>query len=437
MNEEGKAPNVMIASKVERNGALVETVFDNERSETAFVRGNDTGIDRLGYLDQDGVRYVPVKPSNNLLKHRAVLFPSSVGTYSGLDNLLGDIDRYVSRYVSLPDNARHLAIAYVLLSWVYDVFRELPYLRFRGDYGTGKTRALLVIGSISYKPFFASGASTVSPIFHTLDSFRGTLIFDEADFRFSDEKAELVKIFNNGNVAGFPVLRTQITRDKEFDPRAFAVFGPKIVGMRGHYEDRALESRFLSIDMEPGVEGSVPINLPDDHESEALAIRNNLLAFRMHERRHVHLDESLAEPGLESRMNQIILPLLAAVPDGPYREAIRAYARTQQSRTVSDRGDSPEAHLLTVVKALTAERVGDVLPVSEIAAAFAVAFGTEYERPITNRYIGSVLRRLGLPPYKSHGVFVLSLHKTGRFNALCRRFGVGDAVGTESGNANC
>jgi hypothetical protein len=35
---------------------------------------------------------------------------------------------------------------------------------------------------------------------HTLDAFRGTLIFDEADFRFSDERSEIVKILNNGNV---------------------------------------------------------------------------------------------------------------------------------------------------------------------------------------------------------------------------------------------
>jgi hypothetical protein len=100
-----------------------------------------------------------------------------------------------------------VATYYVLLSWLYDAFNELPYLRLRGDFGSGKTRALLTIGSLCYKPFFASGASTVSPIFHTPDAFRGTLIFDEADFRFSDERAEIVKILNNGDVRGLPVLR--------------------------------------------------------------------------------------------------------------------------------------------------------------------------------------------------------------------------------------
>src|SRR6202008_449346 len=173
------------------------------------------------------------------------------------------IQRYVSRYVDLSECFLSIAATYVLLSWVYDAFNELPYLRFRGDYGTGKTRALLVIGALCYKAFFASGASTVSPIFHTLDTFKGTLIFDEADFRFTDEKAELVKILNNGNAKGFPVLRTQVTPQKEFDPRAFVIFGPKIVGMRRSYDDRALESRFLTVEMEPGQAAGVPINLPE------------------------------------------------------------------------------------------------------------------------------------------------------------------------------
>src|SRR3546814_8513070 len=42
-------------------------------------------------------------------------------------------------------------------------------------YGSGKTRFLLVIGALAYKAFFGSGASTVSPLFHIQDAFRGTL----------------------------------------------------------------------------------------------------------------------------------------------------------------------------------------------------------------------------------------------------------------------
>ena len=247
-----------------RDDTVIETVLRHDPAETAFVVAGPGGkIQIAPNVTMAGTTYVPIGAFNNLLKHRALVLPEEPVEYGNIARLLDDIRSYIRRYVSLSDQALSLATAYILLSWVYDAFNELPYLRFRGDYGTGKTRALLVVGSLCYKSFFASGASTVSPIFHTLDTFKGTLIFDEADFRFTDEKAELVKILNNGNSKGFPVLRTQVTPKKEFDPRAFTIFGPKIVGMRRSYDDKALESRFLTIEMEHGHADGVPINLPD------------------------------------------------------------------------------------------------------------------------------------------------------------------------------
>ena len=55
------------------------------------------------------------------------------------------------------------ATYYVLLTWVYDTFNELPYLRLKGEFGTGKTRCLLTIGSLCYKPMFVSGAIASRP----------------------------------------------------------------------------------------------------------------------------------------------------------------------------------------------------------------------------------------------------------------------------------
>ena len=110
----------------------------------------------------------------------------------------------------------------------------------------------------------------MSPIFHTLDTFNGTLILDEADFRFSDAANELVKILNNGIMRGLPVLRSMQNRDKEFNPRAFKVFGPKIVAMRGSYDDDALESRFISEDMAGNrPRADTPLHLPETLSTEA------------------------------------------------------------------------------------------------------------------------------------------------------------------------
>ena len=201
-NEESiKKRIIPTASAILDDGAIVELVFRPELRRTLFAvysAGRWTLQDAMA-LGPDA-RLVPFSPNNNLIKNEVVLLPSEPRIYGSEAQLVGEIREFIHRYVDFSESFENVATHYVLLTWLYDAFNELPYLRLRGDYGSGKTRALLTIGSLCYKAFFASGASTVSPIFHTLDAFRGTLIFDEADFRFSDERAEIVKILNNGNL---------------------------------------------------------------------------------------------------------------------------------------------------------------------------------------------------------------------------------------------
>lgn len=424
------AKKIRMVSLALEDGTLVEAIQHEAGGQTALIVSDSAGSQVVSDWTHGGIRYVPVAASHNLLKHNAVKLPGVPLEYDTVEELFAEIEAYAEAYVSISPVFRKIAAAYVLLSWVYDAFQELPYLRFRGDYGSGKTRALIVFGSITYKGFFASGASTVSPIFHTLDAFRGTLIFDEADFRFTDERAELVKILNNGNVKGFSVLRTQVTASKEFEPRAFNVYGPKIVAMRGSYEDRALESRFLTEEMSgQAMRSDIPISLPEAQGAQAHVLRSKLLQYRLRERNRVEIDPDLADPTLEPRMNQILLPLLSVAPSEEVRSAIRQYAAQVQEGVVSDRAGSTEGQVLAIVGGLA---VGDrlVLPLQEIVTAFAERFGTDYERPVTNRLIGGVLRnRLGLPLYKTNGVVALSLRDRARVAALFARYGVGESTG--------
>lgn len=416
-----------------RGRTIVETVFRPDTGDTALAVMAREVLEVVPEWKVDAETFVPPRASNNLIRHGALLLPSMPIKYGSIRDLLVEVQRYIGRYVSLSDQAAGLCAAYVLLSWVYDAFNELPYLRFRGEYGTGKTRALLVIGSLCYKAFFASGASTVSPIFHTLDTFKGTLIFDEADFRFTDEKAELVKILNNGNAKGFPVLRTHVSPKKEFNPQAFAIFGPKIVGMRRSYDDRALESRFLTIEMAPGRSEGVPINLPDAQKEEALDLRNKLLMYRLRNRMAIRLDPALADPRLEPRMNQILLPLLSVSPSPELRKIITQTAVTLEASVVSERGVSTEGQVLSIVGRVLVEDRDERVPLAEMTSKFTTEYGSEYERPITNRWVGAVLRRLGVALYKSNGVSVLVPGQRDRIKALCTWYGVGDTLGKSGG----
>lgn len=415
------------------DGTLIETVYSQTEHKTAFALYKDGTVSvEASYTNEDEDKIEPVPATNNLIKHGAVIFADHAEAYESLPKLIEDMDAYIYRYVDVSDSFRKIATYYVLLSWVYDAFNELPYLRLRGDYGSGKTRALMVIGSLCNKAFFASGASTVSPIFHTLDTFRGTLIFDEADFRFSDEKSELVKIFNNGNVRGFPVLRTALTVNKEFDPQAFNVYGTKVVAMRKAFDDPALESRFLTEEMgQRSLRRDIPINLPDEQKTEALALRNQLLMYRFKTLHTAKIDHSLADPTLSPRLNQILMPLLSIIEEESLRSDIRDAVRSFDQKLYAERSASMEAGVLEVLQTMYLEGRDAAIPIADITNGFTRMFSKELERPVSVRVIGGVLRtRLRLHTYKSHGVYVLPITEREKVAELCIRYGVTDREDT-------
>lgn len=422
-NQQKDIPTV---SRVLSDDSLVELVYQPQEKQTLLAHYEQGNVELKPWIEVDGERLVPISPGNNLLKHHAVLLPERPEPYGSKKSLLEDIEAYLYRYVDLSPAFFRIASSYILLTWVYDAFNELPYLRLRGDYGSGKTRALLIIGSVCYKPFFASGASTVSPIFHTLNTFQGTLIFDEADFRFSDEKAEIIKIFNNGNVRGFPVLRTAVTLQREFDPRAFLVYGPKIVGMRREFEDQALESRFITEDMgQRALRSDIPINLPEIQKEEACALRNKLLMYRFQTLEHVRINKELVDPSISPRLNQILVPLLSIIENDAIRKEIRDAAQGLEKELRAEKSSAPEGELLMILSELMEDFSRTSITLSEITRLFVERHGTDYERAITNRYIGYLLRkRLRLHTHKSHGVYVVPLSEKSKVEALCARYGI-------------
>jgi hypothetical protein len=421
-----KQNDVPTVSRILADGSLVELIYEEGAKQTLLAHYANGKVELKPYIEADGERLVPISPHNNLLKHRAVLLPERPEPYGTTKALLAEIESYLYRYVDLSPAFFRIASSYILLSWVYDAFNELPYLRLRGDYGSGKTRALLILGSICYKPFFASGASTVSPIFHTLNTFQGTLIFDEADFRFSDEKAEIIKIFNNGNVRGFPVLRTAITQNREFNPRAFLVYGPKIVGMRRSFEDQALESRFITEEMgQRTLRSDIPINLPEEQKEEATTLRNKLLMYRFQTWEHVKINKELVNPNLSPRLNQILVPLLSIIEDDAIKQDICDAVEGLEHDLREEKSSTPEGELLAILAELMEDTARTSITLAEVTTLFTARHGVDYDRPITNRYIGYLLRsRLHLAPRKSHGVYVVPLSEKPKIEVLCKRYGI-------------
>jgi len=415
------------------DGTFVEMLHRPAERRTLFCVAAEGKLRYETSLVVDGERLVPYSAKNNLLTNQVVLLPSEPVEYGSVDELVAEIEAFIHRYVDVTPLFERIAACYVLLTWVYDAFNELPYLRLRGDPGSGKTRFLLTVGSLCYKPIFASGASSVSPLFRILDAFRGTLVIDEGDFRLSDERAEIIKILNNGNARGFPVLRTEMTSQREFNPTAYAVFGPKLIATRGFFQDRALESRCLTEEMDQArLREDIPINLSGNHKEEALILRNKLLLFRIRNHGRSRPTEDLVDRSIEPRLSQVFVPLLAIVEDPKTRADLRNLARSYNRDLIAERGTDVEAQVLEVIRDILASAQGNP-SVKDIASWFADRHGDDYERAISPRWIGSIIRkRLRLKTQKSHGVFVVPISEQPKLSGLFEKYGVEPQAPAES-----
>jgi len=288
---------------------------------------------------------------------------------------------------------RCAAALYILLTWVYEFAPSLPYLRVIGDWGTGKTRFLQVVGSICFRPIFASGASTPSPIFRILDQYRGTLILDEADFKDSSSWTDMVKILNNGYRPGFPVLRADKDNGK-WRPRGYKVFGLKLIATRHRFQDEAIESRCLTTEMPVLTRNDIPRVFPAAFDGEVHDLRSKLLTFRLHnliKLKGGEFSNDLLEPGLQPRLQEILIPLKALAGTDQYlSETLSTFIKCQQESLLSRRRDTLEG---LVVSAMLQLRSVDALLTSD--AISYCANDMDEDAALNARKVGWIVKRLG------------------------------------------
>ena len=149
------------------------------------------------------------------------------------------------------------------------------------------------------------------------------------------------------------------------------------------------------------------------------------MLYRFRRRRYAKLDVTLIDASLEPRLNQILLPLLSIADDPSLRSELRSVARDAQANLVAERGLLPEAQALEILIELMAVSDSATIPIGHVTAEMIERYGAEYSRPITNRWVGGIVRkRLGLHTYKSHGVYVLPISERTRAVALCAKYGI-------------
>lgn len=363
---------------------------------------------------------VPVH--DDLIDKGVIHLPTAPEPYGTERDLYDLVQHFIHKYVAVSPFYERLSSYYVLFSWLYDRFNTLPYERFIGDYGTGKTRALQVVGSICYRPVFASGATTVSPIFRLIDRHQGTLILDEADFKNSDSDAEITKILNCGYQKGFPVIRSE-PRGNTFEPVGYAVYGPKLIATRKRFRDKALESRCLTEEMDFQWRANIPSILPDTFWDEALEIRNRLLQWRFDKYPHVELRHDRINESIEPRLNQVMMPLASIIQDQVMLDDLREFAEKYNKNIVVERGMLLEAQVLQAIIDLAQANHSNTSPSMKGIAEQYNEDRTDKEH-ITAHKAGRVVGdRLKLEKVNKRGVYHL-VWDGPKMQKLCERYGV-------------
>jgi len=388
--EEVEDKNRFVSGFVLPDGTVGEMVVtkDDERSFMIVANGS---VRKVYQYETAKVTYLPTQDA---LVGEVVHFAANAAPYGSQALLFKEIKRFIHRYLELPADFEEITSLYVLLTWVYEFAPSIPYLRVIGDWGTGKTRFLQVAGAICFRPIFASGATTPAPIFRILEQFRGTLVFDEADFKDSAAWSEMVKLLNNGYRPGMPVLRADKENGKWY-PRSYQVFGPKLISTRFPFKDEALESRCLTSEMLPLTRDDIPRVLPPAFDKEVNELRSKLLTFRLAnliKLKGKTFGNELLEPNLQPRLQEILIPLKVMLNgDGAMAEAMVGFVHRLQDNLYYRRKESFEGRVLMALLELHDEDLE--LSSQNIADRIAQS---DADSEINSRKVGWIIKKLGL-----------------------------------------
>lgn len=168
-------------------------------------------------------------------------------------------------------------------------------------------------------------------------------------------KKALATVLEKAGTITFDLLKALLIEWGNYEPEAFDVFGPKLITTRERFQDEAIESRCLTIEVQGKspdelMERGVPIHLNKRFFEEAAQLQNIMLSWRLRTwQPDVELDEDLADPTVSTRINQIMMPLKQIVKDEGVREQFALFARRFNERTITGMSMRLEAKVLEAI----------------------------------------------------------------------------------------
>ena len=243
-----------------------------------------------------------------------------------------------------------------------------------------------------------SGATSAAGIFRVIDRWRGTLILDESDFRFSDETVDIIRILNQGFEKNRTVLRVNTNT---MSLEHFQAFCPKIIASRKKFADEALESRCLSTITKQTSRTDVPFSLGKQFFAERDELRKKLLMYRLKNWSRIDPEIFNIDVKVEPRLKQITIPFFVLFANN--RELLndfKGFIESFQTELIEDRASTPTGHVVGTLFELfekSGRRLENVYSDTTVTNVTTVTPGEIAEKvDMKPRTVGTIIKGVGL-----------------------------------------
>ena len=171
--------------------------------------------------------------------------------------LLEAIVGTLRRYVAMSDEQAIVVALWIMLTWLHDeaAIHSPILLATSPQPNSGKTTLLKVV-SFLVRRGLSSVSITGPALFRSIEKWQPTFIIDEADTAFVGN-GDLKEVVNSGWTRGDSIIRCD---PDTHEPRPYATFCPKAIGMIGRKLPPATLSRCLIIAMQR--------KQPDEHTDD-------------------------------------------------------------------------------------------------------------------------------------------------------------------------
>lgn len=394
--EKNKSSNKVLVSYTD-DKKIIDTLFDWENTQFIEYIKSSNNVSLKGKVKVKNILYYPLHPNNWFIENSLLLFPWSITDYDSDKQLIADIRAFIHKYVDIQEELEIVCVYYIIMTYFFQKFTEVPYLRVIWDYWSWKSRFLKTIWWLCHNPIIVNWWLSSSALFRILDMAKWTLVFDEADLKQSDTTNDVVKILNNGYQKWQSIIRADWNK---FEVNSYSVFWPKVIWSREDFKDKALESRCISFVMKRTSRDDIKRNLNEEFEKESLELRNKLICYKYKNYTRISLKEQVIE-WLEPRLNQIINPILSVIDDEDDKTIVILNSLNYQDELKKDRYLSMEWQIFQVIN--------DLFKNSESITYSSILYELGIDYKLHPRKLGSVLKNHWIIAYRTNKWFMIDI----------------------------